>query len=69
MQARASLTNIADARTEPPAAAGHSWIWELLLRLLGAALLILATLAIVRAGRRLQMQGDQARPARHVQHL
>jgi hypothetical protein len=49
MQARTSLTNMADARTEPPAAVGHSWIWELLLRLLGAALLILATLAIVRA--------------------
>jgi hypothetical protein len=39
----------ADAGTERPAAVGHSWVGELLLRLLGAALQILATLAIVRA--------------------
>lgn len=29
--------------------AGHSWIWELLLRILGAALQILATWAVIRA--------------------
>jgi len=49
MQGRTGLTNTADAGPERSAAAGHSWIWELLLRLLGAALQILATLAIVRA--------------------
>jgi hypothetical protein len=49
MQARSGLTNMADVRTEPPAALGHSWLGELLLRLLGAALQIFATLAIVRA--------------------
>jgi len=49
MQARTGLTSTADARAEPPAALGHSWLWELLLRLLGAALQILATLALVRA--------------------
>lgn len=49
MQAQTQLTKTADAGTERPAAVGHSWIGELLLRLLGAALQILATLAIVRA--------------------
>src|SRR5215469_9164079 len=49
MQARTGLTSTADVRAEPPAALGHSWLWELLLRLLGAALQILATLALVRA--------------------
>src|SRR5215467_3350600 len=49
MQAHTDLTKTADAGTERPAAVGHSWIGELLLRLLGAALQILATLAIVRA--------------------
>ncbi|HKF97886.1 MAG TPA: hypothetical protein VKB20_06495 [Steroidobacteraceae bacterium] len=48
MQGRTGLTKTADAGPERSAAAGHSWIWELLLRLLGAALQILATLAIVR---------------------
>ena len=49
MQAHTDLTKTADAGAERPAAAGHSWIGELLLRLLGAALQIMATLAIVRA--------------------
>ena len=49
MQGRTGLTKTADAGPERSAAAGHSWIGELLLRLLGAALQILATLAIVRA--------------------
>ncbi len=49
MQARSGLTNTVDAGTERPAAVGHSWVAELLLRLLGATLQILATLAIVRA--------------------
>jgi hypothetical protein len=44
-----SPTKTADAGQERPAAVGHSWVGELLLRLLGAALQILATLAIVRA--------------------
>jgi hypothetical protein len=49
MQAQAGLTKTADAGSAGPAAVGHSWIGELLLRLLGAALQIVATLAIVRA--------------------
>jgi hypothetical protein len=49
MQGRTGLTRTADAGPERSAAAGHSWIGELLLRLLGAALQIVATLAIVRA--------------------
>jgi hypothetical protein len=49
MQAHADLTKIAAAGAERPTNVGHSWIGELLLRLLGAALQILATLAIVRA--------------------
>jgi hypothetical protein len=49
MQAHADLTKMSDAGTEHPVSAGHSWVGELLLRLLGAALQILATLAIVRA--------------------
>jgi hypothetical protein len=49
MQAPTGLTKTAHARTEGPAAVGHSWVGELLLRLLGAALQILATLAVVRA--------------------
>jgi hypothetical protein len=49
MQGRTGLTKTADAGPERSAAAGHSWIGELLLRLLGGALQILATLAIVRA--------------------
>jgi len=49
MQAPVGLGMTADAGTEPPSAVGHSWLGELLLRLLGAALQILATLAIVRA--------------------
>ena len=49
MQTHTDLTNMADAAAERPAAVGHSWLWELLLRLLGAALMIFATLAIVRA--------------------
>ena len=48
MQAPIGLGTTADAGTEPPSAVGHSWVGELLLRLLGAALQILATLAIVR---------------------
>ncbi|HXI67755.1 MAG TPA: hypothetical protein VNH41_07455, partial [Steroidobacteraceae bacterium] len=49
MQGRTGLTRAADAGPERSAAAGHSWIGELSLRFLGAALQILATLAIVRA--------------------
>ncbi|MBV8147209.1 MAG: hypothetical protein JO184_19615 [Gammaproteobacteria bacterium] len=49
MQAHPGLTNTTAEEIERPAAAGHSWIGELLLRLLGAALQILATLAVVRA--------------------
>jgi len=49
MRTHTDLTNMADAAPERPAAVGHSWLWELLLRLLGAALMIFATLAIVRA--------------------
>ncbi|HKD52945.1 MAG TPA: hypothetical protein VKB72_01890 [Steroidobacteraceae bacterium] len=49
MQAHTDLTKAADAGTERPETVGHSWVGELLLRLLGAALQILATLAIVRA--------------------
>jgi hypothetical protein len=49
MQGRTGLTKTAAAGPERSVAAGHSWIGELLLRLLGAALQILATLAIVRA--------------------
>src|SRR6516225_11004340 len=49
MQGRTGLTKTADAGPERSAAAGHSWIGELLLRLLGAALQLVATLAIVRA--------------------
>jgi hypothetical protein len=49
MQAQTELTKTADAGTERPEAVGHSWVGELLLRLLGAVLQILATLAIVRA--------------------
>jgi hypothetical protein len=49
MQARSSLTETAAAGAEQPTALGHSWVGELLLRLLGAALQILATLAVVRA--------------------
>jgi hypothetical protein len=49
MQAPTELRTTADPGTERRAAVGHSWIGELLLRLLGAALQILATLAIVRA--------------------
>ena len=44
-----SPTKTADARSERPVDVGHSWVGEVLLRLLGAALQILATLAIVRA--------------------
>ena len=49
MQAHTGLTKAVAAGAEPPAAVGHSWVGELLLRVLGAALQILATLAIVRA--------------------
>ena len=49
MPASTDLTKLEDAGTERRAAVGHSWIGELLLRLLGAALQIVATLAIVRA--------------------
>ena len=49
MQAQTGLTKTADAGTEGTAAVGHSWIPELLLRVLGGVLQILATLAIVRA--------------------
>jgi hypothetical protein len=49
MQAQTGLTKTADAGTEGPAAVGHSWAPELLLRLLGAVLQILATLGLVRA--------------------
>src|SRR6516164_2839790 len=49
MQGRTGLTKTADAGPERSAAVGHSWVGEMLLRLLGAALQILATLAIVRA--------------------
>jgi hypothetical protein len=49
MQAHTDLTKAAAAETERPATVGHSWIGELLLRLLGAVLQVLATLAVVRA--------------------
>ena len=49
MQAHTDLTKTADEASERPAAVGHSWVGELLLRLLGAALQIVATLAIVSA--------------------
>ena len=49
MQARDGLTQAAQAVVERPTTAGHSWVGELLLRLLGAALQIVATLAIIRA--------------------
>jgi hypothetical protein len=49
MQAHTDLTKTADGDRERPAAVGHSWVGELLLRLLGGALQIVATLAIVRA--------------------
>jgi hypothetical protein len=48
MQAQGGLTEPATGGIERPTALGHSWVRELLLRLLGAALQILATLAIVR---------------------
>src|SRR6516165_1332440 len=46
---RTSPMKTADMGSERRAAVGHSWIGEMLLRLLGAALQVLATLAIVRA--------------------
>ena len=46
---RTSPMKTADVGSERRAAVGHSWIGEMLLRLLGAALQVLATLAIVRA--------------------
>ena len=49
MQAHTDLTKTADGESERPAVVGHSWVGELLLRLLGGALQIVATLAIVRA--------------------
>ena len=49
MQARNSLTQTVPAGVERPTAAAHSWVGELLLRLLGAALQILATWAVIRA--------------------
>src|ERR1700747_2138624 len=49
MPGRTGLTRAADAGPERSAAAGHSWIGELSLRFLGAAVQILATLAVVRA--------------------
>jgi hypothetical protein len=49
VQAHTDLSDTAEAGTKPPSAVGHSWVSELLLRLLGAALQILATLAIARA--------------------
>jgi hypothetical protein len=49
MTAHTDLKKAADAGTERPEAVGHSWVGELLLRLLGGALQIVATLAIVRA--------------------
>lgn len=48
MQTHTDLTKTADAGRERPAV-GHSWVGEVLLRILGAALQIVATLAIVRA--------------------
>ena len=48
MQAQSGLTKPAAAGIERPTALGHSWVRELLLRLLGATLQILATLAIIR---------------------
>jgi hypothetical protein len=48
MQARDGLTQTAQAGIELPSTAGHSWVGELLLRVLGAALQVLATLAIIR---------------------
>jgi hypothetical protein len=49
MHALGSLTKPAPAGADRPDTVGHSWVGELLLRLLGAVLQILATLAIVRA--------------------
>ena len=43
------MAETAAAGVEGPTTAAHSWIGELLLRLLGAALQILATWAVVRA--------------------
>jgi hypothetical protein len=48
MQAQSGLTKTAEAGAERPTTVGHSWVGELLLRLLGAMLQILATLAIIR---------------------
>jgi hypothetical protein len=49
MQARGDLTEPATAGAEQPTTLGHPWVGELLLRLAGATLQILATLAVVRA--------------------
>src|SRR5580704_11049652 len=43
------MVDTAAAQRETSTAAAHSWLGELLLRLLGAALQILATWAVVRA--------------------
>jgi hypothetical protein len=43
------MTNVAIVGGDGSAIAGHSWIWELLLRLLGAVLQIAATWALVHA--------------------
>jgi len=49
MQVRSGLTEPVTAGAERPTTLGHSWVGELLLRLLGAALQIASTLAIIRA--------------------
>src|SRR5579863_697296 len=46
---RTGMTKSAAAPAARPTIEAHSWVWELLLRLLGAALQILATWAVVRA--------------------
>jgi hypothetical protein len=43
------MTKFAAAAAARPTTEAHSWVWELLLRLLGAALQIMATWALVRA--------------------
>lgn len=49
MQAASGLTKPAEPGAERPSTGAHSWVSELLLRLLGAMLQILATLAVIRA--------------------
>src|SRR5579863_8327891 len=46
---RTGMTKSAAAPAARPTIEAHSWVWELLLRLLGAALQIVATWALVRA--------------------